>query len=142
MKVIFLDIDGVLNAHYNTKERWHGLIGIDPKHVKLFNQLVEQVGAKVVLSSTWRRRDNWKEIMHEHGLDESIFIGRTDYLGDIRGKEIKKYLDTHPEIKQYAIIDDDSDMLPDQHLFKTRWNVGLTERICEDIVAHFKSENY
>jgi hypothetical protein len=32
----------------------------------------------------------------------------------IRGEEIKAWLHQHPEVTRYAIVDDDSDMLPEQ----------------------------
>lgn len=142
MRVIFLDIDGVLNAHHNTAERWRGFIGIDQRHVKLFLKLIERTGAKVVLSSTWRRDDDWLETMDVNGLHKELFIGRTDRLGVARGIEIQKYLNEHPEITQYAILDDDSDMLEGQRFFKTVWDVGLTEEICDAIVAHFDRDIY
>jgi hypothetical protein len=48
----------------------------------------------------------------------------------VRGAEIKAYLVEHPEINYYIIIDDDTDMLPEQsgHFIKTDPLVGFTIR--------------
>ena len=53
MKVIFLDIDGVLNCRKTPNPRKLPYI-VDPKLLKRFKRLVERTGAKVVLASTWR----------------------------------------------------------------------------------------
>jgi hypothetical protein len=66
MKVIFLDIDGVLNT-CKTAERWRGLVGIDAVIAGRFARLQEEVGASVVLSSTWRLSRNWKSTMRKNG---------------------------------------------------------------------------
>lgn len=140
MRVIFLDIDGVLNAHHNTKEREGGFIGMDPHLVRLFNRIVHMTRAKVVLSSSWRHDDDWRHTMERWGLDVVPFIDRTERsMSGHRGEEIQEWLDRHPFVVEYAIIDDGSDMLPDQPHFKTIWDVGLTPKIAEDIIRHLNA---
>ena len=53
MDVIFLDIDGVLNCKRTPNPRKLPYI-VDPLLLKRFKQLVDRVGAEVVLSSIWR----------------------------------------------------------------------------------------
>jgi histidinol phosphatase-like enzyme len=53
MKVIFLDIDGVLNCHKTPNPRKFPYV-IDDGLLARFRQLIERTGASVVLSSTWR----------------------------------------------------------------------------------------
>lgn len=56
-------------------------------------------------------------------------MGRTPSLdGQSRGAEIKKYIEEHPEINYYIIIDDDVDMLPEQigHFINTDTVIGFT----------------
>ena len=53
MHVIFLDIDGVLNCKRTPNPRKLPYI-VDPLLLKRFVQLVDRIGAEVVLSSTWR----------------------------------------------------------------------------------------
>ena len=61
MKVIFLDIDGVLNSFQTFREIYyeHELTGfrrvaIDIDKVKLLKEIVDNTGALIVLSSSWR----------------------------------------------------------------------------------------
>jgi len=143
MKVIFLDIDGVLNTRY-TPQRHRGFIGMHPELVERFNKLRARTGAKVVLSSTWRLAKDWKNTMAECGLDTEHFIDRTPHMpltGGVeameRGKEIQAWLNEHPDVEAYAILDDDSDMLPHQPHFKTSfYEGGLTEEVAERVAAH------
>ena len=53
MKVIFLDVDGVLNCQ-KTEAKCRGFIGVDSKKVKLLKKIVDATDAKIVLSSSWK----------------------------------------------------------------------------------------
>ena len=53
MKIIFLDIDGVVNCMY-TKQRLRGIIFVDPRKIQLVKDIVAATGARIVLTSTWR----------------------------------------------------------------------------------------
>lgn len=141
MKVIFLDIDGVVNC-VTTAQRHRGAIGIDPHMAFIVGKLVEDSGAKVVLSSTWRL---WKESRAEVARQVCDFIDvtpRMPLMGGAemceRGREIKAWLDQHPEVTRYAILDDDSDMLPEQqpNFFQTTWARGITDEIAGRVLDH------
>lgn len=134
-KVIFLDIDGVLNSLKTFVKHPFSMLGIDKQYVKIFNRIIEETEAKVVLSSTWRHNPNWKKIMKDNGL-KCDFLGRTGDLNGIRGKEVKKWLEEHPETTKYAILDDDSDFYSSQPLFKTSFKTGLTEKIADKIIKY------
>ena len=62
----------------------------------------------------------------------------------LRGEEIQMWLMLHPEVEQYAILDDDDDMLPDQlpNLFQTSSTVGITEEIATAIENHFGPQTF
>ena len=53
MKIIFLDVDGVLNCA-TTKERVRDLLFVEDRKVQLLKELVDETGATIILSSTWR----------------------------------------------------------------------------------------
>ena len=56
MKVIFLDIDGVLNSRaYDRKRNWNEQSDIDETRLTLVKEIVDATEAKIVLSSTWRQ---------------------------------------------------------------------------------------
>ena len=64
MKIIFLDIDGVLNCETAYKEGFCRYLECDgysyqsfyPKNKNLLNILIKKTGAKIVVSSVWRFR--------------------------------------------------------------------------------------
>jgi hypothetical protein len=136
MKILFLDIDGVINNRktcLEPNEFWP----IDKYMAFLVGRLVDRVDAKIVLSSSWRHHpDGIKEIEKRVG---KVFDS-TKTFSNTRGEEIKEWLDRHPEVTKYAILDDDSDMLPEQlpNFFKTSFSIGLTDEIINKVEEHLK----
>lgn len=141
MKVIFLDFDGVINSHqsatfwHNKRDQakwenemyssWQGTLFEYLAHefcpIALSNveELFRRVpDLKIVVSSTWRLGNSveaLKKILSGAPLVAAAVIDRTPVLRDgPRGNEIQNWLDSHPEVTEYAIIDDDSDMLDSQ----------------------------
>lgn len=144
MKILFLDIDGVCNsAAYAERRKKGGLLGIDPAPAALVRRIVKETGCNVVLSSTWRlydkaradvRRDVCSFIDCTRNLQAGSKRGRV-----LRGEEVAEWLHRHPAVKQYAILDDDSDFLPNQWLFKTTFKEGLTEDIAQAVIDHLNA---
>lgn len=140
MKVIFLDFDGVLNSHqsavfwHNRRDQdkwendmyrdWTGTlkeyIAMEFCPIALSNveELIRRVpGVKVVISSSWRvgeTVESLKQILKPSQIICNAMIDTTESFSNTRGNEIKKWLDEHPEVDQYVIIDDDRDMLDSQ----------------------------
>ena len=55
MKVIFLDVDGVLNSQQLFEKcEDDQLISVDEDNIKNLKTIVDATGAKIVLSSSWR----------------------------------------------------------------------------------------
>lgn len=152
MKIIFLDIDGVLNSWRYYKSivasgrritRAHA-DHFDPKAVKVLNEILEKSGAKIVVSSTWRLkyedyeanplvRIDMAKVLREQGVVGEV-IGITPRLG-LRGTEIQAWLDENPGIESFVILDDDSDMghlMP--KLVLTHIKDGLRRRHIEPIL--------
>lgn len=135
MKILFLDIDGVVNCA-TTPQRHRGFIGIDPYMAHLVRMIVEQTDCQVVLSSSWRHfPDGRSEV--ERQVCPILDITPTSSSG-FRGDEIRAWLNGHPEVERYAIVDDDEDMLPGQMgcLFKTNWKEGITAKIASYITGY------
>lgn len=135
MKILFLDIDGVVNCA-TTAQRHRGAIGIDPYMACLVRRIVEATGCQVVLSSSWRYFPGGREEV-ERQVCLLLDVTPHSDLG-CRGDEIRVWLNAHPEVTRYAIVDDNSDMLPEQksHFFKTSWAVGLTQEIAGQVIKH------
>lgn len=122
MKIIFLDIDGVLCSQ-RSDTAYHGRPTptdttlwdkFDRCAIDLLKAAVEATGAHVVLSSTWRTTVNMPTLEYCLGV-KILDATRADATPDEqRGLQIKDWLDAHPEVTRYAILDDDDGMLPSQ----------------------------
>jgi hypothetical protein len=87
---------------------------IDPEPVKLLNQILDQTGAKVVISSTWRFANTWQElqeILEVRGFTGEV-IGQTPKMGgEERWMKIRAWLGEAPEpVESFVILDDERDM--------------------------------
>ncbi len=141
LRVIFIDVDEVLNTltsaflvnkgiyppdvEYGTSTMDHGC-------VQLFRALCKETKSMFVLSSTWRKNKNkdFIKTLEWCGFTDwkEYYLGDTPILDTIRGEEIKSFLTDHPNIKNYVIIDDNSDMLDEQlpHFVKVNGDIGFT----------------
>jgi hypothetical protein len=131
LKVIFLDVDGVLN-HSDYK-----IDIIDLNKILLLKKLIDLTDAKIVLSSTWRRKyDQYGNIIYDNNYkilemilkkynleiyseienietneNNNITISIKEILEQYnndndRAKYIVKWLKEHPEVESFVIIDD------------------------------------
>ncbi len=115
MKVIFLDVDGVLNCRsYRESVDDYYTNPIDESRMMLLKYLVEKTGAVIVLSSTWRLywSDDDRQITEEGKHFNRIFnkygmkiFSKTDNFGEDRNYEILVWLSAH-EVSEYVILDD------------------------------------
>jgi hypothetical protein len=144
MKVLFLDVDGVLNAFGQTKQRFNGCYGICPVLASRLEDTVIKCNCKIVLSSTWRKYAHTRK----HVFDclprvADRIIGVTPVLGadntsTRRGEEISEWLRHNKNCDRFVIVDDEGDMgelLP--YLVLTHGCEGLTPEIAEKIVKNF-----
>lgn len=116
IKVIFLDIDGVLNLISQGHDEFGSIFH---QHlVQNLKYIIDKTNAKIVITSTYRT----------YGLNYMIRMWKKrKYAGEIigitpdhrhktgttlqRGKEIQEWLLTSPyNVNNYVILDDDTDM--------------------------------
>lgn len=139
MKILFLDVDGVLNKISDADVINEGfyLQRLNRKLIDKFLKIVDDTDCRVILSSTWRKRK--EDIAFLLKCDIPI-NGITDSSGPTRGHEIQRWLDKN-EVFSYAIVDDDSDMLDSQrkNFFQTDPEYGLTETIAYRITYRLNS---
>lgn len=136
MKIIFLDIDGVLNTVEKQDDDCFldGYI-LNRTLVGRLNKLITDTGASVVISSTWRKLLTADDI--QIMLDFAGYVGTICGMTEnsshgVRGVEINSWLRSRRDsITNYIILDDDSDMMLNQapHFFNTDINFGLTDKI-------------
>lgn len=138
MIILFLDVDGVLNNRdaFITNKGRGGKI-LDDACIARLASLLEACKprkVKVVLSSTWRLYDGHVAILRTRLRKFGVRIhSKTDDQGPTRGDEICRWLDANKpklsEKRNFLILDDDSDMLPEQLPFfvQTSMKTGLTD---------------
>jgi hypothetical protein len=134
-KVIFLDIDGVLNSalslysgQYSHLNKW----GIDRNIISAYKKFTEKHNIKTVIISTWRERANGKNsemekiILDESGVGIKV-DGLTPSLGKKRGFEVEDFVKKY-NVKNYVIVDDQDNFFPHQieRFVKTDIALGLT----------------
>ena len=120
MKIIFLDIDGVLNSEMYEWSRGEDRADnrIDLSRVRLLKDIVSATDAKIVLSSTWRLDwDKSPELCGEDGeyINQCLaqyglfIIDKTPFnsMIDDRRREILTWLSSHRgEVERFVILDD------------------------------------
>lgn len=156
-RLIFLDIDGVLNSQMIADE-WYardkkggygGWFKEEDKitkedlkwgHTNLQNlrELVEVTDAEIVISSDWRKNfsvEKFKEMFALYGWKNPPIIGKTEILNN-RGLEVYKWLSDDDDVYEYVILDDNDWFLPDQlHNFvHTNPECGLTWNDVQDAI--------
>lgn len=174
IKVIFLDIDGVMNSHVFAHERYISrssklkrlyyrmrkkikwvFNGFKHKHEvhvwsntpdshytfnyqfkrlrestcpqkwKWLSEWCNENDIKICISSVWKNHfgtreqgkpEWWDKALTELGFKSDTYVGITGARRTLRGEEISDYLKAYSNIEDYAILDDDSDMLPEQFI--------------------------
>jgi hypothetical protein len=145
MKLIFLDVDGVLNTMKSITQA-QDIHHIEPSCLNNLKRIVDETDAQIVISSSWRFHADGMDVLYSKlesvGLKNRV-IGSTPYVHGPRGREILKWLqdNNHTEAK-YVVLDDDmihrdykGDGEADPSLqnmrslhIKTHSSHGLTER--------------
>lgn len=135
--VLFLDIDGVLNCYETWDRPRIGMYRIDPERVDLLNDIVATTGCLIVVSSTWRRDRDCRQILRDYGFTGTFPPEWRTPVLSTRGREIERWLSRNP-VTSYAIVDDDDDdMLPEQmpHFVQTSFEHGLTRLHADRLIA-------
>jgi hypothetical protein len=138
MKVIFLDIDGVLVNRRSLKERSGMRAVADHKCVYVLNHILDTTKAKLVISSAWRfcGLEEMRLILNHWGVRGEVLGITPDltrkvlgvYSAVERGEEIQQWLNETPADITYVILDDD-DPGDSWHSrwVRTQFESGLTE---------------
>ena len=121
MMVIFLDISGTLTNHEFNREQRENAQADRPqdevcrKAVARVNRIVEATGAHVVISSDWIKHDpanaypEVSQMLRNHGL-VAEFAGHTEQPRENthldRSREIRAWLNAHPDVTDFVILDD------------------------------------
>ena len=148
-KLIFLDIDGVLNCH--------GHADFEPSCVEQFNRVLAATEARVVISSAWRYLmldqpdcpkamtiSGFGTMLRTHKIFGLVIVGHTgpDELFDEdpnpRGRLIRHWLKENrgEPISRYVVVDDEDNGITEHRLpfVRTDGNKGLTVEAADQII--------
>lgn len=136
MNILFLDYDGVVNTpiwdrmgnHCSYANPFHNKVN-NFQAVQWVSEFCQKYDYSIVVTSTWRSGKNYKQCLINGGLRKGIkILGKTKRLDNhCRGDEILLYINEHPEVENFIILDDDSDMGDlKNHLIKCNSYVGFT----------------
>ena len=158
-KIIFLDIDGVLNSNFwngeHQREISDGTL-IDLEKVKLLRQIIDKTDAKIVLHSGWRfwfdsdAKPIRKEALRLVGMLEQEKLGIYDVTPDFSTEEIKRtrkfslvkaseilaWVKAHPDVSNWLVLDNfdlHSEEI-EKHQIKTNQETGLTQADVEQAI--------
>jgi hypothetical protein len=136
-KIIFIDIDGVLNGDQTPNPRAFPYI-VDVRLLKRLKTVLRRTRAKVVLSSTWRIDPAGRFAARYYGVP---FVACCpDQPKRPRRDEILEWLAKHPRVKRYAVIDDEDDELDGLPLFQPTGGKGLTAAVARGVERYLKGE--
>jgi hypothetical protein len=146
MKVLFLDNDSVIclsnnwGSRYKKQQKWGGrklsmtpkeiptqyrFDDFDKKAIKVLNEIIEETGCEIVVSSDWRLHATLEEL-GDYYISQGIIkrpIAVTGIFRDLfpkewnafrfradleleRSMEIGHWLENHPEVKHWVAVDD------------------------------------
>lgn len=144
MKIIFLDIDGVLNSQQFAREvGWGGFFTEEdvvswdnvkwvPENVDLLKQIVEKTSAEIVIHSTWACSfsvNKFKEMFELYNYPDIPIRALTNNKIS-RSERIMNYIKEH-NITNYIIIDDLNkryfDIALHERLISTDMETGITK---------------
>jgi len=158
MKVIFLDIDGVLNSEKfleNNKNQ-----AIDRNSVSILKNIIDKTGGVIVMSSGWRLwfddnmlpQDGYSQCLYKILCEFNIkLFGKTpDFsteeirtrktFSHVKAKEITAWINEHKFVDKYAVIDD-LDLKNEEinaHLVRVNGQVGITEYDARRVIDMLK----
>lgn len=141
MKIIFLDIDGVLNYKGCKARSATGCLGIDEDKLLILKRIVQKTNSKIVLTSTWKT--DWvKKFEGYLSPDGQYLVDRLESVGlkiydktidpawHLRGQGITDWIENSKcNVEQFVIIDDESfdfiELGLDNRFVKTNFTDGL-----------------
>lgn len=145
MRIIFLDIDGVLvtnesQAIGTQSGEWDTIKWFDPVKVDRLYRIIEFSDIQIVISSSWRKFLITEGNRSPQAFMDAIGLGKEflhqdwktpDSDSGIRGKEIQAWLDRNPDVSDFVCIDDDCDFfkswIDGGKVLLTKNSVGFSE---------------
>ncbi len=135
-RILFLDIDGVLNSHAQNAA---GVCGIDPACAARLNRILAvSHDTLIVLSSAWRYMvlggeltlKGFEYLLVTHGVQAHCKLAGTTVADEVvawRGGQILDWVRRHPGVTDWVVLDDLDIPEVGERLVRTDGKVGLTD---------------
>lgn len=136
-KVIFLDVDGVLNSlPYSERMADSKNAELNPENIENLAKIQHSTNADIILCSTWKQCDTpdipecyeiYTMLTNSLAKHNMTIKDKTTDVNGHRPTEIKSWLDKHPDVTHYVILDDDytpddyKTVSLDKHLVQTKY---------------------
>lgn len=114
MKIIFLDLDGVLNSAWLYKHKDYSMCITDDHYpgdliekdkLAILHRIIEETGAKVVFTTSWMSEywtpERLGAFLSVDGIDQTWCTGG----GLDRGRSVLDWVDAH-DVESYVVVDD------------------------------------
>ena len=149
MRVIFLDIDGVLNSEewdkyiqsFTYGARFNSCYLLSQEMILRLQNVVFQTNAEIVLTSSWRTNERAMDALRRQlSLYHLSIRDSTLYSTyNTRADDINEWLRNNPNVRSYAIVDDYDDGFSNDevlvaHFVQTNYFQGLTSEEAEKII--------
>lgn len=159
MKILFLDVDNVLNSKtWFRRQPTPRRFSVDPKCCSRVMKICERTRCALIVSSSWRLRMKPRDLVRHlaaGGIQGDIVLGVTPHLlphtfRDVgltedceypRGMEILEWLKIAERrglgVEKFVILDDSDDMFNlSDHLVQTSPEVGISDADVEAAISH------
>ena len=134
MKLLFLDIDGVLTSD-ETISRKEFLYTFSASCVWALNRILRDNKVKIILTSSWRTvfdAEKQYQIFRENGIIQLPGGQTNDFGYENRSLEIQDYLSKR-KVENYVILDDMKINGFEGHFVLVNPSTGLTENDVEKV---------
>lgn len=147
-KIIFLDVDGVLNRVWGKNRTDFRKNQLEPELVKHLEEIIDATNASIIVSSAWRvfKMGDLYDQLNKFGFkycDRIIARTRRSVRNKERGLEI---LDKVNEmgLQSWITLEDEPlhmyQYLPDNRIIKTHGDVGLIPELVQEAISALNSE--
>lgn len=147
MRVIFLDVDGVLNSS-ETRAKIDGLKGVSKQNLRILRHIVARTQAKIVLTSAWNINFDEKLVpttkagmyLYRRLWENNLWIyDKVNDYGGNREQAVAEYVKKHNNLTDWVIIDDthygDYEKLNPKHIVYTSPVLGLTKASATEAIV-------
>lgn len=157
MKILFLDIDGVVNTDRIARYRKnHGVeeMIFDEDAMKNLEHIVTSTECRIVISSTWRIHrdtmnplwialvDNLRKYNLENFLYDTTHFDDPVCFSKPRWLEIKEWLVQNRDIDSFVILDDEWDMDElNSNFVRCSGAIGISRNNCKEAIAILNNES-